>query len=52
MGGMAVLMRGNGRTTTELTTSLSQGVARFLGLATVEGGIEVVVRAVSAFLWL
>ncbi|KAK5657759.1 hypothetical protein OQA88_2832 [Cercophora sp. LCS_1] len=33
-------------TTTELTTSLSQSLARVLGLSSFEGGIEVVVRAI------
>ncbi|KAK4448068.1 transcription initiation factor iia small subunit [Podospora aff. communis PSN243] len=35
-------------TTTELTTSLSQAIARFLGLSAIEGGIELVTRAVSS----
>ncbi|KAK0620269.1 hypothetical protein B0T14DRAFT_399679, partial [Immersiella caudata] len=33
-------------TTTELTTSLSQAIARFLGLSSIEGGIELVTRAI------
>ncbi|KAK0643672.1 hypothetical protein B0T16DRAFT_416457 [Cercophora newfieldiana] len=33
-------------TTTELTTSLSQAIARFLGLSSVEGGIELVTRSI------
>lgn len=45
----AVLMSGAGgcRTTTELTTKLSLGIARMLGLEHVEGVVELVVRGVS-----
>lgn len=36
------------RTTTDLTTALAQGVARFLHLGSVENAIEYIVRAVSS----
>ena len=35
------------RTTTELTATLSKSVARGLGLESIEGWIELIVRAVS-----
>ena len=35
------------RTTTELTTKFAQGIASFLNLSSIEGGIEVIVRGVS-----
>lgn len=38
------------RTTTELTTSLSNGIAKSLGIAAHEKIVEVIVRAVSPHL--
>ena len=36
------------RTTTELTTSFATWVANLIGLSNIEGGVEVVVRAVCS----
>lgn len=47
-----LMMEVSNRTTTELTTTLSNAVANFLGLSSMETVVEVVVRAVShASLW-
>ena len=38
------------RTTTELTTNFATSISNLIGLANVEKGVEVVVRAVSTLL--
>jgi hypothetical protein len=49
---MMLIWGGGCRTTTELTTTFSLGIARMLGLERMESAIEVIVRGVSANLWL
>lgn len=43
---------GSYRTTTDLTTNLSNAIASLLGLESMKGYVEIVVRAVSSYIYI